>query len=370
MGIRPTILLLIPHLGGGGAERVTAILTRGLPGKKYDIHLGLITSSFADLRGVPESVTVHCLGARRVRTSALALLRLVWRIRPDAILSGMAHLNFLVLLLMPLFPRKTRVLIRQNTTVSSVLQSGGLPRYTRLLYRLLYPRADRIVCQSQAMASDLAAESKVSNARLSVLPNPVDLDAIRACDSGGTIEWRGQGPHLLAVGRLSDEKGFDLLLRSLASLRLKYPDADLTIAGIGPEEESLRRLCRSLRLEGNVRFAGHVPFPDAWFRGATLFVLPSRYEGLPNALLEAAAGGLPIVALPASEGLVRLLKGKPGIWLGRSASSASLTDALVRALGSIRAGQRFVHSWIEPFHMENALGAYERLIDEALVEHK
>ncbi len=176
---RPKVLLLIPHLGGGGAERVTALLARGLSAEKYELHLGLITQT-ATSEALPSSVHVHALGARRVRAGAFRLLRLIWRLKPDLIVSGIFHLNFLVLLLRPFFPRGTRVLVRQNGTVSTTLAFGGLPGYTRLLYRLLYRRADRVICQTQSMAEDLARELGVPENRLAVLPNPVDVEEIRS----------------------------------------------------------------------------------------------------------------------------------------------------------------------------------------------
>jgi glycosyltransferase involved in cell wall biosynthesis len=285
-------------------------------------------------------------------------------LKPDVILSGMAHLNFLVLLLRPFFPRKTRVLVRQNSTASSSLSQ--LPRYTGFLYRLLYPSADKIVCQTEAMAADLTHQSGIRPSQLQVLANPVDMDAIRALGNAAPDHWNGPGPHLLAIGRLSREKGFDLLLAAFSSLRLKYPSADLTIIGDGPEEAALKAMCRTLRLESCVRFTGYVPHPESRFPGATLFVLSSRHEGLPNALLEAAAGGLPIVALPSSEGVARLLDGKRGAWVADQVSSKALTGVLLRALQSIDSGQRFDHPWVESFCMDRALQGYENLIDNTL----
>jgi len=289
-------------------------------------------------------------------------------LQPDLILSGMAHLNFLVLLLRPLFPRKTRVVVRQNAMVSGDLDSGGVPGYTGLFYRLLYPVADRIVCQTDAMAADLAARARVGGLQVEVLANPIDTHAIRSSRLEVADHWRGPGPHLLAVGRLSSEKGFDLLLHAFASLRIKFPGAELTILGTGPESEALTELCTSLRLQQQVRFCGYVSHPEQFFPGATLFVLPSRREGLPNALLEAAAGGLPLVALPASEGVVNLLAGKHGAWLGTEVSSRALIDALLDSLASIRPGQRFPHTWVEHFRMDCAIRGYEGLIDEMLHE--
>jgi glycosyltransferase involved in cell wall biosynthesis len=339
---RLRILLLIPHLGGGGAEQVTALLARGLSREKYEVHLGLVTQAHAVGAEVPPWVSVHALGAPRVRAGALRLLRLVWQLRPDVILSGMAHLNFLVLLLRPFFPAGTRVLVRQNATVSAVLADGSLPRYTRLLYRMLYRHADRVICQSRAMAEDLAGELGIASALIAVLPNPVDLEGILAAKDD-PVQWSGAGPHLLAVGRLSPEKGFDLLLRALVSVRERFPAADLVIAGAGPEEAALKAECRRLGLEAAVRFAGRVDRPYALFPGAALFVLSSRHEGMPNALLEAAASGLPIVALPASGGVVDLLRGRPGAWLAPEISSSALAASLLAALEALQPGERFPH---------------------------
>jgi glycosyltransferase involved in cell wall biosynthesis len=367
---RPRILLLIPHLGGGGAEKVTALLARGLSCEKYDLHLGLVTQAGAAADALPPWVTIHTFGAPRVRAGALPLLRLVRLLRPQVILSGMFHLNFLVLLLRPFFPRFTRVLVRQNGTVSAALGFGDLPAYTRLLYRLLYRHADRVICQTAAMAKDLAAELSISEGRLAVLPNPLDVDEIRNSSGENPVLWTGPGPHLLAVGRLSREKGFDLLLRALVTVRERYPNADLVIAGAGPEEAALKAYCRELGLDPAVRFRGHIDHPSACFPGASAFVLSSRHEGLPNALLEAAAGGLPMVALPASQGVVDLLRGQPGTWLAADISPAALAASLLAALDVLRPGERFAHTFIDEFRIERAIQSYENLIDAVLKERK
>jgi glycosyltransferase involved in cell wall biosynthesis len=346
-----TLLLLIPHLGGGGAEQVTALLARGLSREKYELHLGLITQDPPATEALPQWVAVHRLEAPRVRACAPSLLRLVRRLKPDLILSGMAHLNFLVLLLRPLYPRKTRVLVRQNTTVSSALAYGGLPWYTRPLYRFLYPRADRVICQSRAMAEDLAKELGIKKEKIAVLPNPLDLDGIRAASRVHGLnpfeppgQWTGPGPHLLAIGRLAPEKGFDLLLEALALVRDRFPQADLIIAGSGPEESALRAQCGSLGLEAAVRLPGRMERPYLLYPQASLFVLSSRYEGMPNALLEALAGDLPIVSTPASGGVVDLLRRRPGTWLASETSSAALAAALLKALEELNPGQRFRRS--------------------------
>jgi glycosyltransferase involved in cell wall biosynthesis len=343
-----------------------ALLARGLSPQKYELHLGLVTQDRADGEEVPSWVHLHALGAPRVRAGAFRLLRLVCRLKPDLILSGMFHLNFLVLLLRPLFPRGTRILVRQNGTVSAALAFGGLPWTTGWLYRLLYRRADRVICQTEAMAKDLARELGVLESRLAVIPNPVDLAEIRSFTGHEPELWSGPGPRLLAVGRLSREKGFDLLLTALVAVRAQIPGASLLIAGTGPEEAALKQQCHALGLDRAVGFAGYLARPWRAFPDATLFVLPSRHEGLPNALLEAAAGGLPLVAMPASGGVVELLRNQPGVWLAPEISAEALAASLLTALRALRPDERFAHPFIEAFRIDRVIDLYEGLIDQAL----
>ena len=278
----------------------------------------------------------------------------------------MFHLNFLVLILRPLLRCPVRILIRQNGTASAAL--AGLPRYNRLLYRLLYRRADCVLCQTAAMARDLRDSFSVPESRLSVLPNPVDTEALCVANPAPPEAWPDCGPHLLAVGRLSQEKGFDLLLKSLAIVRKQFPSADLLIAGSGSEEPALKALRQTLSLDSAVSFVGHVTIPASYFPGATLFVLSSRHEGLPNALLEAAAAGLPIVSTVASAGLVELIRQQPGVWIATAPTAEALAGTLIAALTALEPGQRFNHSFIAPFRLSSALPAWEGLLDRFLID--
>ena len=340
MARRTKILLLLSHLGGGGAEHVVALLARGLSQKKYEVHLGLVGQSDQSGESLPTWVNVHPLGAGRARAAALPLLRLIWRIRPEVVLTGASEVSFLVLMLRPLFPARTSVLVRQNATATSVMAFGRLPRFMRLLYRMLYRNSDQVICQSRDMARDLARAAGIDEEQIAVLPNPVDLEGIRAALRVSAAK-SSAGLQLLAVGRLSREKGFDLLLHALAAARERFPGVKLILVGAGREEQALKSLCRELGLENAVCFAGHVDRPYSFFSSTTLFVLPSRHEGMPNALLEAAAAGLPIVATPASGGVVDLLSGRPGAWLAAEVSAEALAAAIIAGLETVLQGERF-----------------------------
>lgn len=359
---RKIVLLLIPHLGGGGAERVVELLAQNLNSEKYELHLGLVTATSTLPAHIPQHVVVHCLGCRRVRSAAFSVLRLVRRIRPKVILSSMAHLNFLVLLLRPFFPSRTQVLVRQNGTVSSMLRDTHSGALTRALYRLLYPRADRVICQSQAMANDLGLHIGIARKRLIVLHNPIEMpeEFPAPLPDPSRIEVE---PRLFTAGRLSREKGIDLLLEAVALLLPQFPALQLLIAGCGPEEPNLRAQCQRIGVEPAVQFLGYQPSLTSHFANTDLFVLPSRHEGMPNALLEAAAAGLPLVATPACDGLTNLLAGSPASWLANEISAPALARAILCAAATLPHGARVRHAWLSPFRLENAIPAYETLID-------
>lgn len=370
MTIQRTVLFLIPHLGGGGAERVTANLACGLPEGCFLVHLGLVTGltvqATAGTAELPAHVAVHALGATRVRSAFWPLLRLVWRLKPDLIFSNMFHVNFLVLLLRPFFPRRTRCIIRQNQMTSPETGTGD---FTRRLYRALYPRADKVVCQSEAMAMEMSALIGTGK-NLRVLPNPVFSSSVAAQEKFfapiSENLWRGPGPRLLAMGRLTHQKGFDMLLPAFRQVLRSIPTAELAILGQGSEDAALKTMSSALGIEEHVHFAGYAANPHAWFDGATAFVMSSRHEGISNALLEAAAAGLPIVTTPALGGVAELLSGQPGTWITREISTQAIVETLIFALESLAPGERFSHPWLQDYRMENAIPRFESLINEVL----
>jgi len=354
MAEKSRVLLLIPRLNAGGAARVTMRAARGLAERGYDVHLAVATGEGygAFLAGA----TVHWLGASRVRHCAWGLIRLVRRLRPDVILSNMMHLNLLVLALRPAFPRGTRILVRNDGGVHPE-QFSWLRRW---VFQFLHSSADAVICQSDAMRQELAAALGCEEL-LRVLPNPV-ATGHGVCAQGGEKRWRGSGPNLLAVGRLEQRKGFDLLLEAFAAISVQFPGAQLAMVGDGPERGNLVALAAELGIANRVQFTGEVADPESWFAGATVFVSSSREDAMPNALLEAAAAGLPIVATPARGAVPALLARQPGTWAANDVSASALAASLAEALASLAPGQRFEHAWMEPFTWDNAIAGYADLI--------
>lgn len=169
-------------------------------------------------------------------------------------------------------------------------------RHWSALRRVTYRFAETVVVQSEELRPWGARHAR----SVAVVPNPVRLGG-----TGGAREAAAQpspSPFLLAVGRLSREKGFDLLLRALGLVRGAAATWPLLVVGDGMERAVLEQLAASLGVSGRVRWMGTVADPRPLMQAATVFVLPSRVEGFPNALLEAMSVGAPVVSFDCPSG--------------------------------------------------------------------
>jgi len=197
---------------------------------------------------------------------------------------------------------------RECTVTSIARRSWRWPRLSSLALGRLYRRADAVVCQSRAMREDLARSFCVPYDRMTVIPNPVDVEAVRAAAADGPNPFAGAGPgpHLVMVGRFAPVKGFDRVIRALGDLHRQSPGARLWLVGPDADDGRLRAelgsLARAQGVEDRVHFPGYASNPFPYLRHADLFVLASRAEALPNVLLEALACDCPVVALDAPGG--------------------------------------------------------------------
>jgi len=136
----------------------------------------------------------------------------------------------------------------------------------------------------------------------------------------------------LGMGRLTEEKGFDLLLHAFARVAPRHPDWRLMIVGKGPLREQLEAQARMLGLDGKVTFTGELVDPFAAFRAADLFVFSSRFEGFGNALVEALACGLPAISFDCVAGPSEIIRdGEDGIIVPRD-DVAALAKAIDRLM--------------------------------------
>jgi glycosyltransferase involved in cell wall biosynthesis len=327
------VLFLIPSLRLGGAERVVALLLQQLPRTRFELHLGLVEAAGEFLAQIPGDVTVHDLGAGRVRRALLPLARLARALRPDVIVPNLGYLNLLMLAARPLLPRGTAVIPIEHTTLSAEVAEQTHPRLWRTAYRALYPRADRIVACSHAIADDLVSSFALPPARIRMIRNPIDEARIEAALATGRSPFTGDGPHIVGVGRLSTVKGYDRLLDAFALVISGGVTAELWLVGDGPERASLAARAAELGLAARVHFAGYQADPYPWMRFAHVFAQSSRREGLPVAVLEAAACGARLVAFDCPGGTREIVSAIAGAQLVADGDVRGLARAIARALG-------------------------------------
>lgn len=301
---RKRVLFTLTDLHAGGAQRVVLTLLRHLPRDEFELAVALVRREGAFLGEIPQDVPVHDLGAKRVRQAGPAIVRLARRERPDVLFSTLSYLNNYVLLLRPFLPRTTRIVVREAIAVSSAVRTWRMPWLWPLLFRLLYRRADAILCQCRFMGDDLVRSFGVPREKIRTIYNPVDAERVRASSRSGDDPFAGfgAGPHVVAAGRIAPQKGFDLLVDAVPALLARFPNAHLWILGEdtstnGNVLDDLRERCRQQGTGAQVHFEGLQSNPYRYFGRADLFVLSSRYEGLPNVLLEALACGCPALAL-------------------------------------------------------------------------
>ena len=172
-----------------------------------------------------------------------------------------------------------------------------------LLRRLLYRRSDVVTANSRGALD--ALEDVVPRSKLAFLPNPLDM-----AGSGRPVAFAA--PTMISVTRLVDQKGVDVLLKAAAGAFEALPEWRLAIVGDGPLRESFKALARELGIADRVDWFGHVADPIPYLRAAKLFILTSRFEGSPNALLEAMACGLASIVSDASPGPLELIGEEEG----------------------------------------------------------
>lgn len=174
----------------------------------------------------------------------------------------------------------------------------------------------------------------------------VDQSIVSFCNSGRTI---------MAIGRLSPEKGFDLLLRALAQARVSIPDLKLVIFGEGPQRQALTELICALQLESSVALAGYHDHASHYLQYGSLFVMSSLTEGLPLVLLEAMASRIPIIATDVGAVRATLRDGACGA-LVRAGDVPALAHAIKAAMSQREVNTRTLDAAQHAIEENHSLG--------------
>ena len=362
------IAIFLPSLAGGGAERVMLTLANAISTRGYAVDLVLASMHGPYLPQVSGQVRVVDLRAGRVFKSLFSLARYLRHEKPFAMLSGLNHANVVAVMANRLAGKPARLVLSEHSTISQEASRthGFVARTVYALVRKFYRHADRIVAVSQAAARDLEQFAHLKAGTVRTIYNPFDLEHIReSARQDPCHPWLtpGEPPVILAIGRLTQAKDFPSLIRAFASIRNRHR-ARLLILGEGDLRGTLEDLVQELGMDPSiVQMPGFVTNPYAYLSRAAMFVLSSRWEGLPGVLIEAMACGTPVVSTDCPSGPREILGN--GLW-GRLVPVGDMT-ALAQAMDVILTTPKDllpdVHQRALDFAQEIAVEAYLNALD-------
>ena len=364
--LRGKVAFYLPSLAGGGAERVMVALANSMAARGWAVELVLAQATGPYLGEVDPSVRLVDLNAGRVLNSLGRFTRYLRQQAPTVVISTMAHANIIAIWANRLAGRNTRLVIREAAHPSALLgQEKHLVRHLmRFLVRRYYRQADCIVAPSHGVARDLSRIAGLREEQIRVIFNPIDrVDLARRAAQPIEHPWliSGAPPVLIAVGRLSEEKGFSTLIRAFAQVRSRRV-IRLMILGDGNQRSALEALAQSLGVAHDVYLPGFVLNPFPYMRLGAAFVLSSHFEGMPNSLAQAVALGCPVVATDCPSGPREILQDVASAKLVPVADPDAMAGAILQALDEPRCAPS--EAFIARFDAAAVTEQYRQLVEE------
>lgn len=365
------LLIFIHSLSSGGAERVTANLANYWARKGWQVTVVTLASrshdfyeldpavrrvalSLAGDSGNPVSAMVNNL--RRV----LMLRKVLRRERPDVALAMMSTAN--ILLALAAAGLKGVVTVGSERIHPPQLPLGAVWEFLRAK---LYAPLTAVVALTEMSATWLRQNTRAQH--IAVIPNAASWPLPEQPPHLEPPRKRDGQRMLLAVGRLSEQKCFDLLIAVFQRLVTDFPDWRLAILGEGPSRSSLEAQIESFSLGDRVALPGRAGNVGQWYEAADLYVMSSRFEGFPNTLAEAMAHGLPAVSFDCDTGPGDIIRHETDGLLVPAGDRAALEEALRKLMNDEALRKRFAERAIEVrqrFSPECVAGKWERLFEE------
>ncbi len=355
-----SILFILPDLETGGAERIVTTIANHLPRSTFEPKIMLLRKEGGYLEFLKDDVEVIDLKTPRIRHSLLPILKEIRKRKPDIVFSGFGEVNAYLALFIKFFP-KIKFIARETNVVSKHVNRKEI----RFFYKF-YNNYDKIICQSDDMQNDLIENFRIKKEKLVKINNPVDFEFIneKLAISEKPETFKDDFKNIVAIGNLSSRKGFDNLLKVFS--HLKNEKILLHILGDGKDKDLLHQMKNDLELE-NVIFHGQQKNPYQFLKFADLFILSSRYEGFPNALLEAGACGTYSLANNCPGGITEIIQ--PGIngEIFNIENHEEFANNILRILRDNHDSEAIKNSISTRFSKDFILDKYENIFKEIVI---
>ncbi len=363
-------LFILQNLNGGGAERTTLNLLRHLDRNRFEPVLLLLENTGVYFSEVPPHVKI-VLAHKSLRYSKYLT---PFYIAKTVIEAHRSDIVIAALELRPTYLAYIAGAITRRPVIGWV--RVALDKWLKewkwwhsYVVKLLYPRLTRIVSISHAVAQSVSNVTSIPQEKIRVIYNPYEINTIIKKGREKPPQWYVdilEKPTLITLGRMMNEKGFDILIRAHAKTLQRGISHSLVIVGSGRLQCELGDLANRLGVGDSVFMPGYVLNPYPLVKNATAFVLSSRYEGLSGVIIEALALGTPVVATACGGPTEVLSEGGCGILVPPEDVSA-LADGMAKILSDRGLREKFSKSGIERakwFSPENRVPQWEDLLTE------
>ena len=366
------ITLVISALSCGGAERVLVLMAQGFLDRGHEVTVVTLSDKTTDFYHLPSEcsrIALNIMGdssglieAFTSNIKRIAVLRkAIDSTTPSIVISFLRITNITTIL--ALLGTKYPLIVTEHNNIQ-VFSYGTL---WETMGRLTYPYCSSVVSVSQGVDRGF---SSLPKSKRTVIYNPIVVKDDGRIDSLPT----DVDPHqnwLVSMGRLSQQKGFDLLLQAFSQIAPKHRNWQLLILGEGELRKQLEQMRDSLDLSSQVVFTGTVSNPFAILKQAKLFVMASRHEGFPMAHGEALACGLPVIATDCPSGPSEMVRhGIDGLLVANEDTRA-LATAMETLMSDEQKRQQLAakaSEVIERFSLETIISRWETLIQTLVVE--
>ena len=289
--MKKKIAVFVNSLEIGGTESVTLVFVNELIKYNFKVDLILLKKKGYYLKFLDKRVNVVNLNKKRLLFSFFVFFKYLKKNNPDIILSHLTHINVFVLFFKIFLKMRFKIFINETTTVSLKKKHSNKFRHSilNLIIPFFYPKAAKVIVPSLGVKQDLINTYKVKNKKIAVIPNPVDINFIKSQSKKKiNLSIKKKIPLLVSMGRLIPDKDFLSMIKAVQDT-LKIKKIHLLIMGKGIQKNFLNFEIKKNKLNNNIQLLGEIKNPFPILSKAKIFILTSRREGMPTALLQAIA---------------------------------------------------------------------------------